>query len=206
MQVTKASFTDQAMSTNNTFTAASEFPTQAPLTAPAGSVVINEIMWMGSNFEASPSTDEWIELKNMTDNTYNLTNWTLIGAGNVDIKILSGTLPPNGYFLISKRASNSSVLNITPDYVSPNVQLDNSNLKIFLANSANDIVDVADDGVGLPLKGTNESNQAKRSMERKDPPGNGMNPIFWHSSNGQTNLDSGAVDFATPKASNSAGL
>ena len=37
-------------------------------------VVINEIAWMGS---AASASDEWIELKNTTNESINLSGWTL---------------------------------------------------------------------------------------------------------------------------------
>jgi hypothetical protein len=201
MQMTKAYFADATSSTNNTFTTASEFPNNetSPLTAPMGSVVINELMWMGSTKDGI--ADEWIELRNMTSNSYDMSGWRLIGAANQDITIPSGTLPPNGFFLIANNASNSSTVNITPDFVTTAISLDNTGLQVFLANSANDIVDIADDGVGAPMAGFNST--IKRSMERKDPPGSGTNTSSWQNSTSQTNLDSSVVDFATPKAANS---
>jgi hypothetical protein len=36
-------------------------------------VVINELLWMGSS---TSSADEWIELRNLTDQAVDLSNWT----------------------------------------------------------------------------------------------------------------------------------
>ena len=198
-QVTHAFFTSTGSSTNNTFVAAAEFPLTAPLTSPAGSVVINEIMWPGSSKSVA---DEWIELRNMTGNTYDMTGWQLIGAGNSDITIPSGTLTPNGLFLISNfsHTSASSILNVPPDYVTSSIGLDNVNLKIFLANQAHDIVDIADDGVGTPFAGSNIP--PKKSMERNNVPGNGMDPASWHTATSSANLDPGATESATPRSAN----
>lgn len=195
-QATNAFFTSNAASTGNTFSAASEFP---PITSAQGNVILNEINWGGSS---SSSADEWIEIRNMTGNTFDLTGWQLIGAGNSDITIPSGTLSPNGFFLIANFDQNSlsSVLNIAPDYVTSALQIDNANMQIFLVNEASDIVSIADDGVGVPFKG---STSPRRSMERKDPPGsNGMDPINWQDATTSANLDVSTPDFGTPKAAN----
>lgn len=194
-QITFALFTAHATSTNNSFTAASEFP----LTAPGGSVVINEIMWMGSTGHTG---DEWIELRNMTNNTYDMTGWQLIGAGNTDITIPSGTLSAHGYFLVANNVETdvATILNVHPDYQTTAVQIDNNNFQVFLANQAHDIVDIADDNTSLPMAGS--IGTPKKSMERNDPPGNGMDPAKWHDATTQVNLDGSATDLATPKAPN----
>ena len=65
--------------------------------ASPGSVVINEIAWMGS---LDSTSDEWIELYNTTSSDIDLTGWTIDDDGSSTYSITSGVLPANGYFLI----------------------------------------------------------------------------------------------------------
>ena len=77
------------------------------------SVVINEIAWMGTE---TSSYDEWIELKNTTENDIDLANWKLISTdGSPEIN-LTGIIPAYGYFLL-ERTDDNSVLNITADLI-----------------------------------------------------------------------------------------
>lgn len=188
-------------------------PTSTPTPTPLpvigiGSVVINELMWMGSS---TNTDDEWIELRNMTGNPIDLSNWqitSLVGTSNTETLMLtipSGkTISANGYFLISHFNKDTSVINVEPDLVDTHVVLRNSDLQIKLykgiwTNLAN-LIDTADDGSGSPLAGNNTT---KKSMERNDSPGNGTNVSNWHTATTQNNLDSGATDLATPKSTNS---
>src|SRR3989338_5764635 len=102
IQKSQAFFTDTALSTANSFTAASEFPTsvppsstptitdtptpsltQTPTSSPTptptigfGNVVVNELNWGGNSVEGG-SNDEWIELRNMTNNTIFVEGWQI---------------------------------------------------------------------------------------------------------------------------------
>lgn len=212
-----AFFTDRATSSGNTFTAAAVFPspiptvtptaspTPTPTEAPLQTVVINELMWMGSS---ASSDDEWIELRNMTDNDIDLSGWKLFGArvGDAVLTIGSGTISANGFFLISNfsDADSNSILDVSPDLVTTQLQLDNSDLQVILRDNIGTLIDVVDDASGLPLAGSSVA--PRKSMERKDPPGDGTLAANWHTSTGQVNLDEGASEFATPRAENSSVL
>lgn len=227
----KAYFASMAAASGNTFTAAAEFPNSTPSATPtlsvtpsvteaptptitetptptpgAGSVVINEIMWMGS---ASSSADEWIELKNTTGTAITMTNWVVeqLGeSGNPNIQF-SGTIPANGFFLIANTAhTGNSILNITADVVTTNIGLLDSGEQLVLKDNSSLTIDTANSASGW-LKGVNgATGAADRSMERKTPALDGTLATSWHTSNAQTNLDGGSIDFATPKANNSSGL
>jgi len=97
--------------------------------ASPGDVVINELMWMGSDPNEGGSTaDEWIELRNMTGSSIDLDGWVLEKAatsgGNLTIPN-GNSIPANGYFLIANysESSGSSNLNVTPDWVTTAVSL-----------------------------------------------------------------------------------
>ena len=62
-----------------------------------GTVIINEIAWMGN---LNSSSDEWIELKNSSSADIDLKNWQLFST-NTSLKIsLAGTIRAGGYFLL----------------------------------------------------------------------------------------------------------
>ena len=134
------------------------------------SVVINELMWMGSS---ASSSDEWIELRNLTDQPVDLSGWKLTkkssGQDSPMLTIPTGnSIPVNGYFIISNFSADStqSTLGISPDVVNTAVSLVNSDLQIKLYNTANELVDTADDGNGAPLAGAYASGSTWKSMER----------------------------------------
>jgi len=176
-----------------------------------GDVVINEVMWMGSN--AHPA-DEWLELKNTTGKTINFSEtpcslYDVNGKKLVDIN--KGTISANGYFLIANRPKDfkfnngkESALNIDPDILRnySTSFLSNSELKLVLKNGAGDVIDTAGDG-GKPLAGSYTSNQKWESMERNDPPGDGTLKESWHTATTSVNFDPGATEKGTPRSSNS---
>ncbi len=216
-RMTQSLFADSASSTNNSFTAAAVFPTGTGTITPTatptptgiqgaqpGDVVINEIMWMGS---ASASTDEWVELRNTTSNTIDISGWVVENLGDgspAHITIpASSTIPANGFYLISNNLKASSFIDIDPDLQTTNVGLLNEGEQLILKNNLTTTIDTANLPPGW-LKGVNGT--PNRSMERKSTPGDGTLVANWQDSNGQVNLDAGITDFATPKADNSSGL
>ncbi len=169
-------------------------------------VVINELMWMGS---ATSSSDEWIELKNMTDQDidFSVNNWTIYKNDVLMVTLNQGIIKANSYFLISKNDKENSIINIVPDLkvASFKNSLNNSDVqyKLYdsLINLEENLIDIADDGTGAPLAGLNGA--FKVSMERNSEPEDGSLASNWHNSQEQINLDSNSTDFATPKDQNS---
>ena len=184
-------------------------------------VIINELAWAGSS---SSSQDEWIELKNTTEEDIDLTNWQITKDTSEDssnetlmIEIEenldnpeANTIPAGGYFLIANNGPEHdfggemlSVLNVEPNYIDSSITLSNSNLLIKLYNGSWDeegeLIDSAGDG-SLPLAG---SNSAKTSMERNVEYNFGRLVDSWHEASSATNLDVGVFDQATPKSGNS---
>lgn len=178
--------------------------------ASPGDVVINELMWAGSTVD---SDDEWIELKNMTSSSIDLTGWQitkLVSSEQPMLTIASGTIPANGYFLISKfdKESANSALNVT-GLTSSGVGLRNSNLQIKLYKgsiSPTNLVDTADDGSGLPLAGYDNGLAGPRqSMSRKSTPGDGTSSANWYTdttSNSTTYWDVADGNYGTPGGAN----
>lgn len=161
----------------------------------SGDVVINEIMWMGSTTSAN---DEFIELRNMTANSIDLSGWVVenLGSGlQVDITLPIGlTIAPNGYIVIADRTATTSILSTEPDYQNGNISLTNTGEQLVLKDDEGTIIDTAN-GTGAWFVGTNEE---KKSMERNSNPDDGTSAGSWHLATTAVNLDSGVVDLATP--------
>ncbi len=181
--------------------------------ATSGEVVINELMWMGSISAGQSTADEWIELKNMTDQEIDLSGWHITKYSNSNnqdmLTIPTGlSIAPNGYFLIANYDYDNikSILNIKPDLVTSTVSLVNNNLQIKLYDGdwqgGANLIDTADDGVGDPLAGEN-TNEQKSSMERNQISGDGTLVENWHTATISQNFDIGANEKGTPRLSNS---
>lgn len=161
------------------------------------SVVINELMWMGSS---SSSSDEWIELRNVTSASVPIGGWKLMKrSGGQDVTMLiipdGKQIPANGYFLISHFASESvsTQLLVQPDLIDTHVSLLNSALQIKLYDGQGVLVDSADDGSGTPLAGSYETGKTYASMARNGVPGDGTQKWSWHTSAVSANLKSSAT-------------
>ena len=175
-----------------------------------GDVVINEMMWMGSTID---SDDEWIELRNMTNTPIDLSGWQIskfVSSEQPMLTISSGTIPANGYFLISKFGKDNlnSALNVE-GLVSNLVGLRNSNLQIKLYKgsiSPSNLIDIADDGSGDPLVGyDNGSAGPRQSMSRNLTPGEGTQATNWYTdtvSNSTTYWDNADGNYGTPGGPN----
>jgi hypothetical protein len=154
-----------------------------------GDVVINEIMWMGSDVDEK---DEWIELRNMTDEEIDISNWRIEGlakgAGEkAHLQIPNGySIEANGYFLILSKKWNKTAINLDED-------LDKSE---GMTNKAS--MDISDEGEKLELVDQNwqiidtawkdneewpagEDGEEKRSMQRNLDPKDGQNSDNWFS-------------------------
>jgi len=181
-------------------------------TVNAGDVVINELMWMGS---VIGSGDEWIEIRNMTGRTIDLSNWQITKwvAGTHEELMLTipfdKKIPANGYFLISNFTKDTSAINVEPDLVDSGVVLTNDDLRIKLykgiwTDSANLIDEVWNNTE--PKEGYYEVNSKYYSMERTSVPGDGSDPLNWYTCiDGASTadfFDSGADERGTPGVAN----
>lgn len=87
---------------------------------PSRQVILNEIAWKGSppydksnNFA---SDDEWIELKNISPNSVDLTGWQILSSdGKIKI-ILKGSVEPANFYLL-ERTDDNSVLGVRADQI-----------------------------------------------------------------------------------------
>jgi len=174
-----------------------------PFVPSAGDVVINEIMWMGSDGDAN---DEWLELRNMTSETIDLTDWTIenAGIGTPGIITLTGTIDPNGFFLISRKAVVDSALadTVIIDQIAT-LSLANGGEVLTLRLPDDTVIDATP--VGAWAAGINGT--LKQSMERNAIPGDGTLASSWH-----TCIDVGCTattfwdvvgnNYGTPRAAN----
>lgn len=167
-----------------------------------GDVVINEIQWMGTNI--SPN-DQWIELRNMTDQPVDITGWQLtmqtsVGESPMYTVSTSASIPANGYFLISQFDETNSALKNPPDLISatgtipdPNFEMPAIDVHIKLYKGdwteMTNLIDTADDGDGEPAAGLSMLNgvPAFYAMERNAMPGNGADASNWHTVFADTN-------------------
>lgn len=184
-----------------------------------GDVVINEVAWAGSS---RSTADEWLELRNMTDQPIDISGWQLTklasGAESLLYAVPASTvIQAKGYILISEYAKANSALNIDPDLLAGTGSdnnaafvLANTNLQIKLYDgdfTTGTLIDTADDGSGAPMAGlsTLSGSAVYYSMERNAIPGNGAESSSWHTTfaDTATYFDAGlAAVKGTPKAEN----
>ncbi|MDQ1284298.1 MAG: hypothetical protein QG620_646 [Patescibacteria group bacterium] len=184
-----------------------------------GDVVINEIMWMGNS---GNDNDEWIELRNMTNEDIDISNWNIVHGGSGvggHIEIPSGySIKASGYFLITKKKYDETAINLDGDldkdegytHVS-NMSLLQTGEDLILQNENNITIDTAWKNSTWPA-GCNDKNGVceglYQSMEREDIPGDGTLSASWHTCisgncNDGTYWDSAdGNNYGTPGAAN----
>lgn len=145
--------------------------------AQTGSVMINEIAWMGS---AASASDEWIELYNPADTAINLNGWTLTSSNKKISIFLKGAIGANGFYLL-ERTDNNSVPAVAADLIYKGA-LTNGGMHLKLLDAQGRIADEADYAEGWPAGNT----ATRQTMER--------NENAWHTSK---------TAGGTPKAQNS---
>jgi len=149
-------------------------------------IIINEISWAGSN---ASSNNEWVELKNITENPVNLSGWQVLDKEN-QIKIFFSNqdiIPAQGFYLL-ERTDDESVPNISADYIYTGALGDtNENLYLFNGNC-----ELEDEAIADPNWQAGEK-ESKKTMERASA------DLTWHTYAGQEN--NGIM--GTPKAENS---
>ena len=185
-----------------------------PTPVAPGDVVINEIMWSGS---LSDDDDEWIELRNMTDQDIDLSNWNINNAGQgsgpgAHLEIPHGySIKANGYFLITNNKWDETAINLLEDLSSdeglthkPGLNLKNSGEELILKDKDNNVIDTAWQADEDWPAGSNGA--IKKSMERNNIPGDGTLASSWHSCEDESSTalywDAGRTELGTPGADN----
>lgn len=154
-----------------------------------GDVVISEVMWAGSYNAAgdSASDDDWIELRNMTNRSIDLSHWSIswdaAGVSNYPIpdefnwfeasvhtrhrSLGKLVMPPNGYFLL-KSVNGAIAVGVEDNKISgtKNFALDSGSFKIRLYDLTMRLIDEAGNG-DPPISGKLEGTLSRTfSMER----------------------------------------
>ena len=178
--------------------------TLAPAAAQTpGNIVFSEVMWMGSS---ASSADEWVELYNRSSEEVDLSGWTITrltqDGETAMLTIDTGKkLPPNSTFLIANYSPTNerSKLAIQPDVVSSSVALANSKLQLRLyagdLEQNSRLIDVVDDGKGIPMAGDAEN---KRAMVRIHLDKDGSLTDSWGTAQVSAGWDQGAEEYGTP--------
>lgn len=125
----------------------------------SGAVVINEVAWAGS---AASSNDEWVELYNTSNQDIDLTDWVIEDDGASSYKIVEGTIPAHGYFLIEDREGATDV----KAGALIGLSLANAGDSLVLKDIAGSVIDSVNSLGGAWYAGKADT---KSSMERIDP-------------------------------------
>lgn len=149
-------------------------------------IIINEVAWMGTE---NSSNDEWIELKNISNESINISNWQLIDKDNqIKISFPNKILAPGEFYLL-ERTDDDSIIGMKANIIFNGA-----------INDANEILQLFDNNCALQdeAKTNNEglwpagNKDEKRSMERDTD-------LTWHTYNGEINNGI----YGTPKQENS---
>ena len=128
--------------------------------ATSNKIIINEIAWMGTENSAN---DEWIELKNISNEVVNLTGWQLLDGENIKVVFNSlDVINPQGFYLL-ERTDDDSVPNVLMNKVYTGaLSNNNESLRIFDSNCQ-----LMDEALANPdwLAG---DNTARKTMERNN--------------------------------------
>lgn len=144
-------------------------------------IIINEVVWMGS---ADSSNDEWLELKNISSATIDLSGWQILSkSGNIKTILSGGRVSPNSLFLL-ERTDDNSAPGVAADLVYAGA-IKNSEEALYLFDKNCQLQDEVIASPDWPAGDTT----SKRTMERKSD-------LTW-----QTSLNPGG----TPKKENSSG-
>lgn len=191
-----------------------EPPVVPPVLPQFGDVVINELMWMGSQDIDNPShdgpNDQWIELKNVSSNDLHLKDWYLTYQSNAGNELKLVTISNNRvvkggeYFLLSYYTKNNSAINVSPDEdMDKTFGYEKFQIKLYASSTSPILIDAAGNGNGEPAKGDKTNFY---SMERNDTPGDGANYDNWHTcldtSSTALYWDAGRTEQGTPGAAN----
>jgi len=174
---------DSQTGTNLTSQAAANCFFNTSQTPSRNKVLINEVAWMGSTVSVN---DEWIELRNISNQNIDLSNWQIINKGRqieINLSQLKNKSLAGGGFILLERTDDNSVSNITADLIYTGA-LSNSDEGLKLFDGQCNLMDEILTGPGWPAG----DNYLKKTMER-----NGSD-FGWHTS---------AYVGGTPKVENS---
>jgi phosphatidylserine/phosphatidylglycerophosphate/cardiolipin synthase-like enzyme len=170
-----------------------------------GDLVINEVMWFGQHDGDPDGNDEYIELRNLSDQPIVLDLWQIANANDFVVGLPPGSvIEPNGLFTIldhtrelyqdgvpqdelSAFRNGDLVVNAFNDNRQARLYIKDGNLDLRLKDPTGRVVDRAGDGgpayYGGPadMATTEGTRNVIRSMERRADPGDGVDPDSWYS-------------------------
>ena len=156
-------------------------------------IIINEVAWMGGSSDFGlTATDEWFELKNISNSEVNLNGWQIIDKSE-KIKITfdkATKIPTNGFYLL-ERMNDNSVPSVSANLIYSGT-LNNSDEGLRLFDHQCNLIDEVLTA-GSPSLWPAGDNDQKRTMERSSD-------LSWHTYNG---IAQNSI-FGTPKKENSA--
>ncbi len=148
-------------------------------------LLINEVAWAGT---AESSSNEWIELKNISGGELDISNWQLLDeAEQIKVTFPSGTKVASGGFVLLERTDDNSVPGVAADIIYTGA-LSNSNEGLRLFDPSCQLIDEVSADSSWPAG----DSSTRRTMERSAD-------LTWHTYNGSG--ESGI--FGTPKKENS---
>ncbi|MDY6969872.1 MAG: phospholipase D-like domain-containing protein [Spirochaetota bacterium] len=179
-------------------------------------IIMNEIMWMGSRkeFDTTVYSDEFIELKNLTDRTISLHGWVIGGAatGGNPLVLENCSIDPFSYLVILGKDLSTSAFQPDKFIVNKSLSISNDKIKLILLDPDGTVIDNAGDGSnGNNFAGFNGSGDGslKKSMARAEILGDGRDRENWFTTSTQKNISStyNYLDYnlATPGSDNKSG-
>ncbi|MEK7278346.1 MAG: lamin tail domain-containing protein, partial [Chloroflexota bacterium] len=176
-------------------------PTFTPTVFPARAIVINEILWMGSDAD---SNDEWIELYNATGAAINLSGWTLTIDDGIlpdDTVInLNGVIAAGGFFLL-ERTDDTTIGDIAADLIYTG-SMSNDGRVLNLRDPTFTSIDTANGDGGAWPAGNSDLHASMERVSATAPDSDGnWSTNYGHIANGH-DKNGGALR-ATPRQPNS---
>lgn len=146
-------------------------------------ILINEVAWMGTT---QSYADEWIELKNVSDQTVNIEGWQLQNKKQKMKAVFSenAIIEPSGFYIM-ERTNDDTIPNVTADFIYTG-NIGNKNEALYLFDNDCRLKDIVLATPDWPAG----DKVTKRTMER-------TKNLLW-----QTSSDTEG----TPKKENSQGL
>ncbi len=182
------------------------FEISLPPVSTLASVVLSEVMWMGSDVSTA---DEWVEIagfapSGIDSSPQSLSGWTLSAlkgaAETILVRFPAGSSIGSGqYLIVSNYTKEVSRIALDPYLTSTAMSLANTKLLLRLRDASGALIDEVDDGVGDPFAGLNpSSNGPKASMERIDLRQVGTMVSNWRSATLSRGFDPGTPIYGTP--------
>jgi len=139
-------------------------------------IAINEIAWMGTIASAN---DEWLELKNNTDYSIDLSQWEIQTDDSAPAIKLTGVILPHEY-LVFERTDDNTISDILAFQVYTG-SLSNNGEQLFLSYASTTLDRTPEISSGAWAGGSNGSPTTRKTMERYASKENGADPGNWGS-------------------------